>query len=355
MARSGGATTCRARKTRPPLERYNRLNPQDQLICCFHWRFIVTKGTEGWDTDKAGFKQHWRHFPAIANKYTPSAFYSVGKTLVGLAKEISSQGYHLKEPDLSGAKFDDNNLGVEEEDDDEEELSNVEEDIFDKFHITMPAQTKKQSPARIKASDFAERVANEVDQTLPHQMVFGSFKTFNFTTRKRQTNVVFRLLVHSFITICDIEFTWVHPRKLKIRVAWPDWWVNPEQQAEFDVDESAGAPSYPITHQLIGEIMENNESRREDDGRVWDEGYFVFDQNMSTDPMDTDIWLKPLLVSSLDQAGKFISVKAEGHAVNESCKTWYRRCWSGIEKHQNSFTGQHGHRRWNGGRHGHGG
>ena len=81
---------------------------------------------------------------------------------------------------------------------------------------------------------------------------------------------MFWLLVHSFVSINDIEFIWIHPRKLKIGVAWPDWWVHPEQQAKFDVNETTGAPTHDIDHQMIGETMENNKARREDDGQVWD-------------------------------------------------------------------------------------
>lgn len=85
--------------------------------------------------------------------------------------------------------------------------------------------------------------------------------------------------------------------------------MNPEQQTYFDTDEETGAPVYGIDHQLIGEIMENNEAKKEADGRVWDQGFFTFDQDMSTDPEHTIIRLKDLYVESTGQVGQFISVK----------------------------------------------
>ena len=312
MARSGAKSSYRVRKTRPALERYNRLNSFDQLICYYYWRYIITKGLEGWDTKKAGWKEHWTHYSAIKEKYSPSAFYSLGKTLVELAKEISSQGQHLNEPDISGAKFEPE-AEVEDEDEDEEEKYDDDKEFEDKdspnIDATMPTKNSTAS-ARMKVPEpLKDSVSNNKEPTLPYPMVWGSFKTFNLTTRKRHTNIVFRVLVHSFMRLPDIDFTWINPRKLRIKVAWPDWWVNPEQQAEFDIDEMTGMPIYDIAHELIGDMMEINESKKEEDGRVWDVGYFTFDQNMSTDPIDTVIDLKPLVVASAGQQGQFISVK----------------------------------------------
>ena len=141
-------------------------------------------------------------------------------------------------------------------------------------------------------------------------MVWGKYCHFNLTLRKRYTCIVFRLLVHSFMTINDIEFTWLTARKLKIRVAWPDWWFCPEQQTKFDTDQ-AGVPTYSIAHELIGDIMENNEARKSADGRVWDDGYIVFDRNMSLVQGETDIKLKKLEVTSANQHGLFIQVKVQ--------------------------------------------
>ena len=312
MARSGAKSSYRARKTLPALERYERLCSFDQLVCYNYWIYLLTGGAEGWDLKKAGFKQHWSHFAPIKARYRHTQFYTLGKSMAALAKEISANGHHLEQPDITPPE--DNYTQIEEEEGDAffEEEYGEEEEYDDTEEYIMPTKTIQKKfvvSTKMRTPEKSEAVSNDDDPTLPYPMVWGSYKTFNLTSRKRFTHILFRVLVHSFMTINDIEFSWVNPWKLKIRVAWPDWWVMPEQQAEFDVDESTGIPAFDINHPLIGEMMEINEAKKEDDGRVWDVGYFSFDQDMSTEPIDTIIRLRPLRVESAGQVGQFISVK----------------------------------------------
>ena len=81
----------------------------------------------------------------------------------------------------------------------------------------------------------------------------------------------------------------------------------PEQQASFDIRD--GNPAFPIDHQLIGDIMENNEARKSPkDNRVWDEGYIDFDCDMSQDLDDTGLMLKEVENEVLKQKGLFIQL-----------------------------------------------
>ena len=312
MARSGGGSSYRARKTLPPIERYNRLSSTDQLICYYYWLYLISEGIEGWDTKKAGWKQHWTHHKIIKEKFTSNAFYNLGKSMAELAKSLSEKGIHLEKPNIFGKVAEEEieeGSDIEEEEEPEELDNNKDKEVLEEE--TMPSKKtptkKKATSSQMKIQQVPEKVSHEEEApTLPYPMVWGSFKTFNYTLRKRYTSIVFRVLVHSFMSTNDIAFEWVNPRKLKIEVAWPEWWVNPEQQAEFDVDEVTGRPSYGIDHQLIGEIMENNEAKKGEDGRVVDVGFFTFDQDMSTNPEDTLVCLKSLDVKSTDQSGQFI-------------------------------------------------
>ena len=145
---------------------------------------------------------------------------------------------------------------------------------------------------------------------VPTPMVFGKYSRFNFTARTEQTVFVFRYLVHSFVREQDIIAEWMNEKELSIKVAWPDWWMCPEQQVSFDLDPN-GNPVFPSTHQLIGTMMMANEARKGVDNRVWDMGVISFNVPMSQEPGDTEFFVKHLHSQNQGQQGLFIQIQVK--------------------------------------------
>ena len=110
----------------------------------------------------------------------------------------------------------------------------------------------------------------------------GMYKKFNYTTRKMATYMLARMIIHSGVTHQDIEFEWITPRVLKVRIAWPEWFQNAEQMAMFCLNEN-GEMIYPPDHPLTMDTSARNQDLVEEDGRVWDDGVLCFDQDMKID------------------------------------------------------------------------
>ena len=69
----------RPNKNYPPFERYKRHKTYDQLIVYYYWLYKISKGIEGWDYEKSGYKEHYQQFGYIKERYTQQAFYAAGK------------------------------------------------------------------------------------------------------------------------------------------------------------------------------------------------------------------------------------------------------------------------------------
>jgi hypothetical protein len=111
---------------------------------------------------------------------------------------------------------------------------------------------------------------------------YGSYKQFNYTSRKKVERVCVRVLTHSAVELQDIEYSWVSPSILKLVIYWPEWFAYAEQMAMFVVDE-AGEPVYPPDHPLTESFAENNAHLAGEDGRIMDEGYILFEKDMKED------------------------------------------------------------------------
>jgi len=94
--------------------------------------------------------------------------------------------------------------------------------------------------------------------------------------------MLIRVILHNGVTQEDLEFEWITPRYLKLRIAWPEWFQNAEQMAAFTCDDD-GKVVCPPEHALTMDTSERNQLLVEEDGRVWDEGFLSFDQDMKTD------------------------------------------------------------------------
>ena len=59
------------------IDQYNKLSDVHKCICFYYYIFRRSNGTEGWDPDRSGCRDHWRHYSVIYNTFsTPSKFHS---------------------------------------------------------------------------------------------------------------------------------------------------------------------------------------------------------------------------------------------------------------------------------------
>jgi hypothetical protein len=63
----------------PPDVQYERLAAIDRLICFYYFTFVKTGGAQGWDVQKAGYKEHYDQFEAIYTHYSVHQFRHRGK------------------------------------------------------------------------------------------------------------------------------------------------------------------------------------------------------------------------------------------------------------------------------------
>lgn len=113
-------------------------------------------------------------------------------------------------------------------------------------------------------------VADGIFEDLATPMSFGLFDDFNYTTRKATTKIWIRIIIHNDVDLIDIQWEWLTPRLLKIRVVWPEWFQNAEQMAAFTVDE--GVPFFPSSQPLTL-VEEDNHG----------DGHLTFDRDMNVD------------------------------------------------------------------------
>ena len=104
-------------------------------------------------------------------------------------------------------------------------------------------------------------------------------QTFNYATRRPSRHILVRSLLHNAVTLEDIVFEWLTPRRLKFRIAWPEFFLYAEQMAAFTLD-AAGNMLFPPEHGLTMDTSRRNQELVEEDGKAWDDGVFSFDQDM---------------------------------------------------------------------------
>ena len=117
---------------------------------------------------------------------------------------------------------------------------------------------------------------------------FGCHKLFNYTSRKTSSHFLCRLIVHNGVTMKDVELAWEAPRLLKLRLAWPEWFHFAEQMAQFTTDKD-GNLLFPPEHPLTMDTNERNQKLVEEDGRIWDEGFLVFEQDMKEENIESEL------------------------------------------------------------------
>ncbi|CAB9528702.1 hypothetical protein SEMRO_2296_G322380.1 [Seminavis robusta] len=281
-----------------PIARWNKLKHHDKVICWNYWRWIVTNGEEGWDTDCAGSIHHQRSSQLLLNLGSDSWFRHRGKQMVTLAQKFAQLNQQPPENPKDSAPTADNELP-------EPPLTRVHPRnprnptpppfFRDTFATppTSPTPTMNaagmRSPKVVKKTVKAPAPApayvpsgggDHPGLTAPTS--FGMFRKFNYTSRRTEVAMLCRMILHNGATVEDIEFEWQAPRLLMIRVAWPDWFQMAEQMAQFCVDDQ-GQMLYPPDHPLTMDTSERNQQLVEEDDRIWDYGYLQFDQDMLTE------------------------------------------------------------------------
>ena len=125
------------------------------------------------------------------------------------------------------------------------------------FHSTpKKAAASMQSPRQHRSTPVKKTAPRTEEETILDEKVhpddiglgvptsFGVHKKFNYTTRQSTTFVLVRVILNNAVTLQDIEFEWVTPRRMKLRVAWPEWFQMAEQMAQFTLD-SEGSMVFP--------------------------------------------------------------------------------------------------------------
>jgi hypothetical protein len=270
--------TKKRKDNRTPLEVYEALDHHKQLICWNYYRFIETNGEEGWNPKEPGSVHHQRSSAYLLSLGSDSWFRHLGKQMVTLAEKFAAVNQSPHRP-----------IGAPPTTPVQEEPRSFREATpppmvppVSKNHglgLTSPRAARREAVPR-----FSEPPADHgPEPSLPAPTSFGMWKKFNYTNRTTTTQMLIRLILHNGVEMQDIQFEWITPRKLKLNVAWPEWFQYAEQMAEFTTDDE-GKPVYPTDHQLTMDTSERNQALvKQEDNRIWDEGFLTFDQDMKSD------------------------------------------------------------------------
>jgi hypothetical protein len=269
---------------RPPLVIYNSLDHHKQLICWHYFRFIQTGGLEGWNPAEAGSINHQRSSEYLIALGSSSWFRHIGKQMVTLAQKLAQ----LKETPQPP-------IGYQQQQDRTSATPSIPllPNLVDFRQPVMQSPTgAPRTPLRAGSSSNSKATTSQAapenllhaeNHGLSAPTSYGMWKKFSYTSRKTTTSMMIRVIVHNAVQSKDIQFEWVTPRRLKLRVAWPEWFQYAEQMAEFTIDAESGEPRFPPEHPLTMDTSERNQALVDEDGRIWDDGFLIFHEDMKTD------------------------------------------------------------------------
>jgi hypothetical protein len=256
----------------PPIERFDLLDLQDKLICWNYYQFDATVGEEGWNPARVGSVYHLRASNYINSRYTESQFRHKARSMVKLAEEFAKLNQAPPRPQVP------------------QQIETATQKAPSIPNLSPPTMQSPQTPGK-KISIPAEVNIDEQGLSVPTS--FGTYKEFNYTSRKTTTKILIRQLCHSALEVSDCQYEWITPRKLQIRMAWPEWFRCAEQMAAFTQDEE-GKIVFPPEHPVTMDTSERNEARVEEDGNVWDVGYHNFDQDMKMEDLFIELLDVPI-------------------------------------------------------------
>jgi hypothetical protein len=297
---------------RPAEDHYDRLKWHEQYICYQYWNWKATRGAEGWNPSDAGSVYHQRSSSYLLTLGSDSWFRHLGQKMVTLAEKFEAE---RKIPSLPyGEKIVPRNQQEGKQENNEKKqkvLTRTTTAPAPPLPPIMPTllprtpSTPTTNAVSVEAYVPSATISTEFPPlTLP--MCFGSFKKFDYTSRrKKREYVCVRILTHSAVELHDIEYDWVTPSVLKIiTIYWPEWFTFAEQMAMFVVDEEDGTPDYPPEHPLTESFAENNALLMGEDNRIMNEGYITFEKDMSEEGfvierLNIDIKSKNIIVRGI--------------------------------------------------------
>jgi hypothetical protein len=190
-------------------------------------------------------------------------------------------------------------------------------------------QDMQQAPASPRtpgATGVTSSSGDVEDNGLSVPTSVGKWKDFDFTNRKPIQKVKSRMvLIHSGVASDQVEFEWISKKKLKFRIAWPEWFQYPEQMCKFHIDDK-GDPVYRPDHPLTIDFAECNASITEEDGRVYDTGYIMYDVCMKTALEDLEHEILEIDIDSKGTKVLMLEITASHVCLNVSlyCLLVYR-------------------------------
>lgn len=300
MPRTGrkGKGGKRADPNNDPVARFSKLERHDKIICYNYWNYINTNGSEGWNPQEAGSVFHQRSSAYLLSLGSASWFRHRGKAMVTLSQKFAElQQTPPENPTTNPPPV--NRTAATFTTPPSSPIPTM---------LSPRGQRKKSNAAVLPppVPSFEEEDP-ELNLGVPAPTCFGGYKQFNYTTRVSVKSLLVRMILHNGVTENHIQFEWLTPRVLKIRIAWPEWFQFAEQMAEFTLDEQ-GNMVFPPEHPLTMDTSERNQDLVEEDGRIWDEGVIKFEEDMKHE----DIPIFELLNVKIDAQGTTVKVLQMG-------------------------------------------
>jgi hypothetical protein len=116
------------------------------------------------------------------------------------------------------------------------------------------------------------------------------------------------MLVHGAIQTSDVSFDFLNSKTLEVKLAWPEWFTFAELMSELTADDE-GNIAFPPEHAMTMDMSERNAALIEEGNRVYDYGYFQFQQDMVQN-IDT-FELLNIPIQSLDISARMLQFYVE--------------------------------------------
>lgn len=295
----------------PPLYRWEKLQLHDKVICYNYYQFTATLGAEGWNPTAAGSVDHYRASTWIQSLGSSSWFRHRAKLMVTLAEVFAKRNEAPPNPNLDGAVAAAATAAttapapapapapvpapatVPPRPQPNPEAFTAASTRPVGMNSPNP-RTRGGTPSRAgtpapsvagSAGIPTEVQVSEADSEnlgISCPTAFGAHDKFDYGTRRLSKHILARTLLHSAVTLEDITFLWLTPRRLKFDIAWPDFFTQAERMAALTTDGNNHL-IFPAEHALTMDIAQRNQNLVSDDGKVWDDGVFSFEQDMKQD------------------------------------------------------------------------
>lgn len=278
----------------PALKQYLKLNHADKFILWHYYLYQKTDGKEGWNPKQPGSVYHQRSSNYLLSLGSQSWFRHRGQSMVKLLDLFNQEGEEVPEVDSTPPANEQSFVSPATKKKGNTLHDQARRRIGKSPAETTPSQEESSptmpnpTPYRMprKGNTGAPVYAPDVDEDgmelLKAPMCYGIHKEFDYKSRSTTTKILIKMLPHGGLTDGEIEWDWITPRQLKLRVPWPLWFQNAEEMALFILDDE-GNMIFPPDHPITMDTAERNASRVEEDGRIWEVCMLKFMQDMVTD------------------------------------------------------------------------